>query len=73
MSLSLSTNALMTTLLPDSSAYYAQNAWLYHGDIRSFRQTRELRSLTNSAARYVYRIPDGYEADEITEKSVWLE
>lgn len=62
-----------STLLPDSAAYYAQNAWLYHGDIRTFRQPKELRTLASLATRYVYRIPDGYEVDGLTEKSVWLE
>lgn len=61
------------TLLPDNAAYYAQNAWVYHGDIRTFRETQTLYTLTSASTRYVYRIPDGYESDGITEKSVWLE
>lgn len=61
------------TLLPDNAAYYAQNAWVYHGDIRTFRQTKTLYSLARPSTNYVYRIPDGYESDGITEKSVWLE
>lgn len=61
------------TLLPENGAYYAQNAWVFHGDVRTFRQTRELHTLENPDAKCVYRIPDGYEDDEITEKSIWLE
>ena len=61
------------TLLPNNAAYYAQNAWVYHGDLRTFRQTKELRTLAKPSTRYVYRIPDGYENDGLTEKSVWLE
>lgn len=61
------------TLLPDNAAYYAQNAWVFHGDVRTFRETKLLRALAHSSTRYVYRIPDGYETDGVTEKSVWLE
>lgn len=44
-------------LLPDGQADYSLNCYLFSGALVGWRQPKKLRQLTNSAARYVYRIP----------------
>jgi hypothetical protein len=43
--------------LPDGQASFAQNTYLYSGAVTGWRKPKLLRSLTNGAAKYAYRIP----------------
>lgn len=60
-------------LLPPSGAAYAENTWLYEGNLSGFKSPRLVRSLTNSAAQRVFRIPlDPFEKTNLP-NSIWLE
>ena len=45
-------------LLPDGQADYARDCYLMSGALIGWRQPKLLRQLDNSAAQYVYRIPN---------------
>jgi hypothetical protein len=59
-------------LLPDTAATYAQNAWLFHGDLRAFRVPTELHTLTQWDTKSIYRLPNK-DAPYYIEGSTWLE
>ncbi len=44
-------------LLPAGQADYSQNTYLFSGALTGWREPKHLRDLTNSAARYAYRVP----------------
>jgi len=44
-------------LLPTGQASYAENGFLFSGELIGWRKPKLLRALTNSAARMVYRVP----------------
>jgi len=44
-------------LLPAGQAEYCENTYLFSGALTGWREPKLLRSLTNSAARFVYRVP----------------
>ena len=44
-------------LLPDGQADYSLNCYLFSGALTGWRQPKLLRTLRNSAAQFVYRIP----------------
>jgi hypothetical protein len=44
-------------LLPAGQASFCQNAYLFSGALTGWREPKLLRTLTNSAARFVYRVP----------------
>lgn len=44
-------------LVPEGQAVKASNAYLYSGALEGWREPTLLRSLTNSAAKFVYRLP----------------
>ena len=68
-------------LIPDDQATLSINAYLFSGELRGWRKPRLLRALTNSAAKYAYRIPktvmtaDGNPVFDsaIDSDSLWLE
>src|SRR5271166_1591490 len=63
-------------LLPGGQASSATNGYLFGGKLSGWRQPKLLRSLTNSAAKYAYRIPTsivGGKANKITDPTNWLE
>lgn len=43
--------------LPINQASFARNSYLYSGTIMGWREPKLLRSLTNPAAKYTYRVP----------------
>ena len=45
-------------LLPDGQADYSLNAYLFSGALTGWRQPKLLRMLNNSAAQFVYRVPN---------------
>jgi hypothetical protein len=45
------------SLLPKGQASYAENGFLFSGELIGWRKPKLLRALTNSAARMVYRVP----------------
>jgi hypothetical protein len=47
-----------TRLLPDGQADYSINAYLFSGALTGWRQPKLLRALRNSAAQFVYRVPN---------------
>lgn len=47
-----------TRLLPDGQADYSVNSYLFSGALTGWRQPKLLRWLVNSAAKFVYRIPN---------------
>jgi hypothetical protein len=49
--------AWSSALLPNGQAAYAQNGYLFSGELIGWRKPKLLRALTNPAARMVYRIP----------------
>ena len=59
-------------LLPDNAATYAQNAWLFHGDLRAFRLPTELYTLQNEDTKSIYRLPNKV-TPYLIEGSTWLE
>jgi len=61
------------TLLPNSSAAYSQNAWLYHGDIQGFRQPTAIYTLLDSASKMFYRIPGPTTPVGGFTNSTWIE
>jgi hypothetical protein len=44
-------------VLPDQASAYSEDVYLGAGDLRGFRPETLIRTLTNSAAKYVFRIP----------------
>ncbi len=44
-------------LLPAGQADYSQNTYLFSGALTGWREPKLLRTLTNSAARFAYRVP----------------
>ena len=59
-------------LLPENAATYAQNAWLYHGDLRAFRIPTDIYTMKNPNAGSVYRLPSLTDPADIV-GSTWLE
>lgn len=60
-------------LLPNSGAAYCENTWLYEGNLSGFKTPHQVRTLTNSSTKRVYRIPlDPYEKTDLM-NSVWME
>lgn len=45
------------TLLPDGQAASSLNGYLFSGALQGWRQPKLLRDLTNSAAKFAYRVP----------------
>jgi len=43
--------------IPEGQASYARNCYLFSGALAGWRKPKLLRALTNSAAKFVYRIP----------------
>src|SRR4249919_2834545 len=64
-----------TRLLPDGQADFSVNSYLFSGALTGWRQPKLLRMLLNSAAKYVYRIPNRETSDtNITAlDSHWME
>jgi hypothetical protein len=62
-------------LLPEGQADHSVNAYLYSGVLTGWRQPRLLRMLNNSAAQFVYRIPNKNTQDTAirADDSFWLE
>lgn len=44
-------------LLPEGQAANSENGYLFSGDLMGWRQPKLLRTLTNSAAKFAYRVP----------------
>jgi len=62
------------TLLPETNAAYAQNAWLAHGDIRGFRKPEAIHDIEDVRnTRAIYRVPNPYQPVDSMEGSLWLE
>ncbi len=59
-------------LLPDTAASYAQNSWLFHGDLRAFRLPTEVHTLAKPTTKSVYRFPNRDNPYAI-DGSTWLE
>lgn len=64
-----------TRLLPDGQADFSVNSYLFSGALTGWRQPKLLRMLLNSAAKFVYRIPNRETNDtDITAlDSHWME
>ena len=64
-----------TRLLPDGQADFSVNSYLFSGALTGWRQPKLLRALLNSAAKFVYRIPNRETNDtNITAlDSFWME
>jgi len=45
-------------LLPEGQAAFSRDAYIFSGNLTGWRQPKLLRTLRNSAAKYVYRVPD---------------
>jgi hypothetical protein len=62
-------------LLPDGQSDYSLNCYLFSGALIGWRQPKLLRQLNNTAAKYVYRIPDRRTNDTLitASDSKWLE
>jgi hypothetical protein len=62
-------------LLPDNNAQYADNAWLYRGQVRGFRTEHFVYDVIYDDTQSVYRIPIDPNAppDFTTAGSYWLE
>jgi hypothetical protein len=62
-------------LLPDVNAQYAENAWLYEGAVRGFRQENPVYTILYSDTQRVYRVPISITnpPDFSSTGSVWLE
>jgi hypothetical protein len=62
-------------LLPEGQAAHSQNCYLFSGALTGWRQPKLLRNLRNSAAQFVYRIPNKATQDtRITaDDSFWME
>lgn len=59
------------TLLPDNAASYSRNTYLYGGSIQGFIEPLSVRTLANSNAASVYRVPLGDPLD--FSNSTWIE
>jgi hypothetical protein len=62
-------------LLPEGQAGYSLNCYLFSGALIGWRQPKRLRDLRNSAAKFVYRIPNKTTNDTaiLAADSHWLE
>jgi len=60
-------------LLPDSNASDAANVWTRSGALEGIRVPRDIHTLVNPAARYVFRVPKGAPDVLHIEDSYWLE
>jgi hypothetical protein len=60
-------------LLPDGNASDTANVWLYNGSLEGLRSPRDIHTLLNTAARYVFRVPIGAADISHVEDSYWLE
>jgi hypothetical protein len=64
-----------TRLLPDGQADFSVNSYLFSGALTGWRQPKLLRTLLNSAAKFVYRIPnrDTNNTNIVAGDSFWME
>jgi hypothetical protein len=62
-------------LLPDGQADFSLNCYLFSGALTGWRQPKLLRTLRNSAAQFVYRIPNRETQNTaiLAEDSFWME
>src|SRR5262252_7486352 len=62
-------------LLPDGQADYSRDCYLFSGALTGWRQPKLLRSLKNTAARFVYRVPNKITNNTAitADDSKWLE
>lgn len=62
-------------LLPDVNAQYADNCWLYRGQVRGFRHSANVHTITHSDTAQIYRIPKDFTnvMDFTDAGSYWLE
>ena len=60
-------------LLPQSSAEFAENAWVYNGSVQGFKRLRKVHTPVNPAAQKAFRIPIGFRDSERIPDSFWLE
>src|SRR4029077_7738425 len=62
-------------LLPEGQADYARDCYLFSGSLIGWRQPKLLYQLKDSAAKYVFRIPnkDTKNTAITAEDSVWME
>jgi len=64
-----------TRLLPDGQADYSVNSYLFSGALTGWRQPKLLRTLTDTAAKFVYRVPNRETNDTgiTAADSFWME
>lgn len=62
-------------LLPDNNAQYADNTWLYRGQVRGFRKGPSVHNFVYTDTQQVYRIPKNNDSppDFTDVGSLWLE
>lgn len=62
-------------LLPPGQSSYCRDAYLYSGALTGWRQPKLLRQLNNSAAQFVYRLPNNTTRNTVitAPDSIWLE
>lgn len=62
-------------LLPDVNAQYAENAWMYEGAVRGFRQENSVYDIKYADTQQVYRIPitAANPPDFSSVGSIWME
>src|SRR5580765_5042104 len=64
-----------SNLLPDGQADYSVNSYLFSGSLTVWRHPKKLRDLRNTAAKFVYRIPnrDTNNTNILAVDSFWME
>lgn len=60
-------------LLAPTNAALAQDTWTYNGNVVGLPRPKSLRTLTNSAATKVYRLPNNYTDSVHLSDSIWME
>jgi len=62
-------------LLPDGQADYSRDCYLFSGALIGWRQPKRLRDLKNTAAQFVYRVPNKITNNTVitADDSKWLE
>jgi len=65
--------AVDENLLPDTAAHYAENCFLYSGALRPLPKPKDLHTLVDPSAGFVYRIPKSYTDADYLYESTWME
>ncbi len=61
------------TALPDMSAAYCRNTWLYGANLQGFRKATQVYTVKSPTTRSVYRIPQNMATADDFSLSTWME